>query len=241
MADEVEGADQANGAPGQTARWMAVARLLRPQGRRGELLTEPLSDLPGLLEAGRKVWLVAGNRTEPAAAQAPVAIEESWAPAGRNAGRLVLKLSGCESISDAERLAGLQVLLPVSHLPALDPDTFMVADLLGCLLLDGAEEVGRVVEVQFAVGPDGRTRLPDAAPLLAVELTPLDTPLAAGDPPPSSLAERTEVTGKEHEAELLLIPFVQAWLQSVDLPGKRIVMHLPQGLVDRSPSAEPIH
>lgn len=187
-------------------RWIAIASLIRPQGRRGELLAEPLSDLPEIFSAGQEVLLAKAGATTPATNASPITIEDHWFPTGKNAGRVVLKLSGCESISQAEALAGQQLLLRADSLPKLAEDTFYVGDLLDCELLDGVRRVGRIVDVEFPTAPDGRTRLEDAAPLLAVEATP--------------------------GAEPVLVPFVRAWIEHVDLAARQLVMHLPAGLFD---------
>lgn len=194
-------------------RWIPVARLLRPQGRRGELLAEPLTDLPEIFESGKQFHLASDAD---AASHAPsITLEECWRPQGRNAGRLVLKLAGVDSISAAETLETKELFVEESQLPALDADTFLVRDLVGCALFDGDHAVGTVVELQFPVGSDGRTRLSDAADLLVVELT-----------------------GAAPESEPVLIPFVKAWLVSVDIEARRISMHLPPGLVDDASSPE---
>ena len=197
-----------------TANWVPIALLLRPQGRRGELLSEPLSDLTDLFATGRSVTLAPPGATEPAPGAATLLLEDHWFPTGKNAGRIVLKLSGCDTISQAETLSGQQLLVASSTLPILEPDTFFVGDLIGCDLIDSSgpdapTPVGRIVDVQFPTGPDGRTRLEDVAPLLGVAL-----PSAPDD------------------AEPLLVPFVRDWLDSVDIPGRRILMRLPPGLLD---------
>lgn len=194
-----------------TSGWFPIARLLRPQGRRGELLAEPLSDLPGLFEPHLDVHLGAGDA--PAPGPTTVHIEDHWLPTGKNAGRVVLKLSGCDSISAAEALAGQQLFIPTSQLPALDPGTFFVGDLLGCTVFDGPHPIGTITDVEFATAADGRTRLEDAAPLLSVELNPHTDPI--------------------------LIPFVLAWTDAVDIPNRRITMHLPEGLLDTPPNEGP--
>jgi 16S rRNA processing protein RimM len=193
--------------------WVPLARLLRPQGRRGELLAEPLSNLPDIFAANHDVVLVAPSATSPTPDSPTLHIEEHWFPTGKNAGRIVLKLSGCDSISDAEALAGKQLLIAAGQLPTLDPDTFFVGDLVGCVVYNADISIGTIVDVEFATGPDGHTRLEDVAPLLAVELI-LPTP------PPAEIPEP------------VLIPFVRAWLESVDIAGRRITMHLPEGLLD---------
>jgi 16S rRNA processing protein RimM len=191
--------------------WAALAHLLRPQGRRGELLADLLTDLDPEMQfgPGRPVFLGPASAVSPAPGAEPTLIESFFLPTGKNAGRLVLKLTAANSISEAELLAGQKLMVPASEMPALDEDTFYVSDLVCCTLIDGDIPVGRVVDVEFAMSPDGKTRLPEAAPLLAIQ--PEHDPGSAGP---------------------RLIPFVRAWLQSVDLPGKRITMALPPGLLE---------
>lgn len=204
------------------ASWIPAARLLRPQGRRGELLAELLTDLPGIFADGRHVILAA---TATATAQ-ETTLESHWSPTGRNAGRVVVKLAGTDSISSAELIAGRELLVLSSDLPPLEPDTWFVRDLIGCQLFDGASIVGEVIGVEYPMSADGRTRLPDAAPLLEVTVAP--------DPRSNSSMSSTDTLS---HAEPVLIPFIKAWLDTVDLGRKRLVMHLPPGLVSLS-SAE---
>jgi len=189
--------------------FVTLARLLRPQGRRGELLADLLTDFPEQLGNASGVYLVAANAETPTPAASRIVIESQWLPTGKNAGRIVLKLAGCDSINDAEHFAHMKLMVPAAERPALDDDTFYVSDLIGSTLFDGNIPVGEVVDVEFATTPDGRTRLADAAPLLSVRL--ID---AAAD------------------AEPFLIPFVRAQLLSVDTASRRIVMQLPTGLLD---------
>jgi 16S rRNA processing protein RimM len=86
----------------------------------------------------------------------------------------------------------------------LDEESIYISDLVGCTLFDDAVAVGEISDVQFPASPNG-TRLPETAPLLAV------------------LAE----DGSE-----ILVPFVKAFIKTVDLPARRIVMMLPAGLVE---------
>lgn len=189
---------------------MTLARLLRPQGRRGELLADLLTGFPELLSNAGGVYVVLPGKSSPTPDAQRTRVESQWMPTGRNAGRIVVKLAGCDSISAAEALAQSALMVPADERPALDEDTFYVSDLVGCRLYDGAEKlVGEVVDVEFATSPDGRVRLEDAAPLLVVER--------------EDAAEDDEPT---------LVPFVRAHLVSVDTEAKRIVMNLPEGLLD---------
>ena len=140
-------------------------------------------------------------------------MEQAWQPLGKNAGRVVLKFAEIASISEAEVLNGKYLLLRTADLPALEDDTFRVRDLIGCSLFDRDQLVGKVVDIQFPVAPDGRTRLQDAPDLLAV--VPDSTP--SQDLAPSADAD----------TESVLVPFVRACLVNVDTAAKRIEMKLP--------------
>ncbi|WP_263371495.1 ribosome maturation factor RimM [Granulicella cerasi] len=193
-----------------TTEWIAIAAILRPQGRRGEVLAELLTDLDEMFEDGREVRLA---KTETAAANGAVrTLESHFFPTGRNVGRVVVKLSGCESINDAELLAGQQLFVPTEELPELEEGTWLVRDLVGCQLFDQGKAVGEIVDVQFAVGSDGRSRLDDAPALLEIQ-------------PPAK-------EGEEPEADTQLVPLVNAWIEAVDLDAKSVRMSLPEGLLE---------
>ena len=128
-----------------------------------------------------------------------------WLPVGKNEGRIVLQFAGTDTISDAESLAGLEVIVPHEERQPLDEDSVYISELIGCTVYDGPTAVGVVDDVQFAMTADGGRRLEDAAPLLAV----------------------TSLDGDE-----VLIPFAKAFLVGVDTETKRIEMTLPEGLID---------
>ncbi|MDE1155533.1 MAG: ribosome maturation factor RimM [Acidobacteriaceae bacterium] len=183
------------------SEWFAIAQLLRSQGRRGELLAEPLTDLD-VFHDGREVFLVSSG--EPTASTPARLLEAHFFPTGRNAGRIVLKLSGSESITDAEALEGQHLFIPASSLPALEEGTWFVRDLIGSTLFDRGNAAGTIVDIQFPVGSDGR-RLEDAPSLLEVETAP--------------------------DTETVLIPLVLAWIESVDAEARAVRMNLPDGLL----------
>ena len=152
----------ASGDPAALTR-VAVARLLRPQGRRGELLAEPLSDIEAVFQTGRVFQLSGGAST-----LEPLTLLKSWRPTGRNAARIVFEFDGIESIDAAEALQGKELLVSADDMPSLEADTYLVGDLTGCTLFDGDHAVGTIIGLQFPVGPDGHSRLSEAADLLVV-------------------------------------------------------------------------
>ena len=188
-----------------TSAWIVLAHLLRPQGRKGEVLAELFTDFPERFERGRRVFLAEpGFEGEEAEARAAEVVG-FWLPVGKNEGRVVLQFAGIDSISDAETIAGKDVLVPREERLPLDDESAYISELIGCTVYDGSKPVGVVAEVQFAMTADGGRRLDDAAPLLAV----------------------TSLEGDE-----ILIPFAKALVVTVDTEAKRIEMSLPEGLLE---------
>jgi 16S rRNA processing protein RimM len=188
-----------------TPAWIVLAHLLRPQGRKGEVLAELLTDFPERFEGQRRVFLAApgfeGEESEARSAE----VVAFWLPVGKNEGRVVLQFAGIDTISDAESIAGQDVLVPRGERVPLDDESIYVSELIGCAVYDGPVPVGVIEDVQFAMSADGARRLNDAAPLLAV---------------------------RSSEGDEILIPYVKSFLVAVDAEAKRIDMALPQGLIE---------
>ena len=186
-------------------RWVAIARLLRPQGRKGELLSDLLTDLEldTQFRAGRLISLAKPEAFAPTSM--PIALEGHWLPVGKNAGRIVLHFAGIDSIEKAERLAGKEVIVPLTERLPLETGAAYISDLVGSTVYDRDVALGVVESVQFPTSSDGTRRLEEAAPLLAI----------------------TSPEGDE-----ILIPFASAFLLELDLAGKSIRMALPEGLTE---------
>jgi 16S rRNA processing protein RimM len=193
-----------------TPAWIVLAHLLRPQGRKGEVLAELLTDFPERFEDQRRVFLAAPGFDGEEAEARPAEVVAFWLPMGKNEGRVVLQFAGIDTISDAESIAGKDVLVPREERLPLEDESVYISELIGCTVYDGSKPVGVVADVQFAMTADGGRRLDDAAPLLAV----------------------TSLEGDE-----ILIPFAKAFLVAVDTEAKRIDMTLPEGLIEINRSA----
>jgi 16S rRNA processing protein RimM len=103
---------------------VAIGRVVKPQGRKGEVLVEPLSDrLPHLRHA-----FVPG----PGGMAQEVVVTSCWP----HKGRFVLKLDGVDSISDAERYRGLELRVPESDSPALPEGSYYHYQLVGLRVRD---------------------------------------------------------------------------------------------------------
>lgn len=128
--------------------WVAIGRLWRARGNRGELLGELDSSDPEREQKLREVALVVDGRRQ------VMRVEETW----RHDGRPVFKFEGVDSISDAEKWEGAEILVAPSEVEPPEEGAFSYADLVGCKVV-GEAQVGVVTEVEEYGG----------APLLKVE------------------------------------------------------------------------
>ncbi|MGH3054539.1 MAG: ribosome maturation factor RimM [Gaiellaceae bacterium] len=128
-----------------------MARVLKVQGRHGEVLVEPLSDVPDRFRVSLRLSALGKNDV-----RRELQVEELWP----HKGRLALKFAGVNSISDAEALVGSELQVRRGERGQLDPGWTFVSDLTGCTVLDHGREIGRVQDVRFGAGE---------APLLIVK------------------------------------------------------------------------
>jgi 16S rRNA processing protein RimM len=191
--------------PVEQPAWTVLAHLLRPQGRKGEILAELLTDFPARFAERDQLYLAPAGFTGTPSDARPIQVIGHWLPVGRNQGRIVLHLAGIDSIEQAEALAHLEIIVPDEARVELAEDEEYIDDLIDCLVFDGTTLVGTVTAVDFPTTPDGARRLAEAAPLLTVT-TPND--------------------------DEVLIPYVQSFLISLSTADKRIEMNLPAGLLD---------
>ncbi len=136
----------AEGRAGSTAHapWVVVARLIRPHGRRGELIAEILTDFPERFHERTRLFLIPPARIGSRARE--IDLENFWFLRSR----IVLKFAGIDSINEAEALRGFAVAIPATERAALEAGSVYVSDLIGCRVVDlnreGAD-VGEIVDV----------------------------------------------------------------------------------------------
>jgi 16S rRNA processing protein RimM len=128
--------------------WVAIGRLWRARGNRGELLGELDSTEPDREKRLKEVALEVGGRRR------VMRVEEVW----RHGGRPVFKFEGIDSISDAEEWEGAEMLVPASEVEPPEEGAYSHAELVGCRVV-GESVVGVVTEVEEYGG----------APLLKLE------------------------------------------------------------------------
>jgi 16S rRNA processing protein RimM len=194
----------------QTERWVAIARILRPRGNKGEVAAELLTEFPERLAKISQVYLSDG-KSEPR----PIGLASFWMDRN-HPGQAVFHFESCRSISEAEKFRGLDVLLPIEQRVVLPAGQYFVSDLIGCSVFELLAEdpkapasspcslasapvlLGTVSDVQFTGEGVAGT------PLLAID------------------TQRGEI----------LIPLAQQICTSIDTTARRIEVRLPDGLRD---------
>lgn len=165
---------------------ISVARIARPQGIRGEVIADLLTDFP---ERFSKLSAVTVKKAS--GELATLQLQTSRL----HKGRVLLKFAGFDDMNSAEALRDARVMITADQLVKLPKDSYYEFDLVDCEVktADG-QCIGKVAGVQRF----------GAAPLLVVN---------DGE--------------REH-----LIPLASSICTEVDVAQKRIVVDLPEGLLD---------
>lgn len=130
-------------SPDTNREFITLARVVKTQGRHGEVAVEVHSDIPERFSGGMKLWALDQEDV-----RRELEVEDVWP----HKGLLVLKFRGVDSISDAEVLIGSELQLPRSQRAELERGWTFVSDLIGCTVFDGDREIGRIEDVQFGAG-----------------------------------------------------------------------------------------
>ncbi len=130
-------------AEDRDSRFVLLARLVRTQGRHGELIADLLTDFPERFADRTSVWLLPRDtRTAPREAT----VERHWL----HKGRIVLKFASVDSISDATLLSGWHVAVPRGQRTPLTDGALYISDLIGCHVINetaGADEAAGAVDL----------------------------------------------------------------------------------------------
>lgn len=194
----------------ETQRWVIVARILRPRGNKGEVAAELLTDFPQRLTQLKEVFLGATGSSEPRL----VALKSCWLSQNHK-GQAVFHFEGINSISAAEKLRGLDVLLPFDKRVALSAGQYFVDELIGCTVFETPAKPSVVSSSPCSLA---------TAPFLlgVVQDVQFTGEGVAGTP---LLAVHS------HTGELL-IPLAEDICTRIDIKARRIDVVLPDGLRD---------
>jgi 16S rRNA processing protein RimM len=198
---------------GEAKRWVLVARILRPRGNKGEVAAELLTDFPKRLTELREVFLNA-DATSGQAAPRLVRVKASWISQNHK-GQIVFHFEGIDSIAEAEKFRGLDVLLPIEQRVTLASGQYFVDDLIGCAVFETCAKPPLVASSPCAMGT--------APALLGIVK---DVQFTGED------VLGTPILNIETARGELLVPLAQDICQRIDIVARRIDVILPEGLLE---------
>jgi 16S rRNA processing protein RimM len=146
---------------------ISVARVLAPQGNRGEVRVQSLSDNATRLLTPGEFVVSPDQGSRPTPADRVMTLER-----GRPHGKFhALKFAGIASINDAETLRDMWVKVPRAELPALPAGEYYLFEIIGLSVVDEDGKVlgkvdgvmrGKGADVYVVQGPRGELLLPAA-------------------------------------------------------------------------------
>lgn len=159
---------------------VAVARVAKPRGIKGEVMCDLLTDFPERFDGLEFVTVIM-----PDASRRELTIQDHWFQSGR----VVLKFSGVDSMNDAEMLRNAEICVPEDEAVELEDDEYYDWELKGCMVetIDGAP-LGIVRELMRTGGTDllvvdgAKVYLIPFAEAICVEVD-IDNKLIKVDPP----------------------------------------------------------
>jgi 16S rRNA processing protein RimM len=205
----------------QAPRWIAVARILRPRGNKGEVAAELLTDFPERLTKLKEVFLgrVQGETISGALGSAEphsIGVQTCWLSQNHR-GQGVFHFAGVSSINDAEKFRGLHVLLPFAQRVELAAGQYFVADLVGCAVFEEQQSAKVVASSPCAM---------NEAPKFLGSVQDVQFP-GEGEG-----LRGTPLLNVETQQGELLIPLALDICKRIDLKARRIEVSLPEGLRD---------
>ena len=121
---------------------VAIARIAKPRGLRGELVAEILTSFPERFDNLDRVFGVSES-----GAASKLNVESHWFQKDR----VVLKFRGINSRDEAETLRNLTISIPRDEVVELEDDSYFDWDLVDCEVVTvSGERLGRVKDVYRA-------------------------------------------------------------------------------------------
>jgi 16S rRNA processing protein RimM len=193
----------------ETPRWVLLARILRARGNKGEVAAELLTDFPERLTKLKEVFVgQASGKDEPRR----VAVKSCWLSQNHR-GQAVFHFEGVNSISEAERFRGLEVLLPFEQRVTLPAGQYFVSDLIGCSVFESTISTPVVASSPCLLSE---------APALLGKVRDVKIP---GDEIPGTPLLMVETAQGE-----LLVPLAEDICTRISVAERRIDVTLPDGL-----------
>lgn len=135
----MSGAAESGASPRGEEELVAVARVAKTRGVRGEVAADLLTDFPERFRGLEELIAVT-----PEGRRRRLKVERSWL----HGGRVVFKFEGYDAPETAKELVGYELTVPESEAVALEEGEFFDWQLVGCRVETiGGDDVGTVREV----------------------------------------------------------------------------------------------
>lgn len=187
--------------------WVAIGRILKPHGVRGEVKVALLCDSPDLfleyLDSGKVLlWKDLPGPASPPSVR-PVEVE-SVRPQGNI---LLVKMAGVDTMTDAEALRGRVMGLEAGDLPPAGENACYQFELEGLEVVD----------------PDGKS----IGRVIAVEENPAHDQLLVEPASPPAVEPAASPSAKPFR-----IPMVEKFILEINVADGFIKVDLPKGLIE---------
>jgi len=123
----------------KSVSWVELGVVARPHGVTGEIRVHVFNPDSTLLRELGEVFLIREEGEEPALVDIVSTRQGSKV--------LLMRLAGVGSLEDADALRGYKLCVPREALPDLEPGEYYHTDLIGLEAFEGADSIGRVVDV----------------------------------------------------------------------------------------------
>jgi 16S rRNA processing protein RimM len=182
---------------------------LRARGNKGELAAELLTDFPERLTKVQEVFVSPARST---ARPRRFLVKNCWLSQNHK-GQAVFHFEGVDSISEAEKFRGSEILLPVEQRVVLPAGQYFVSDLMGCTVFE-------ISPAEPAVSSSSCSNV--KAPQLLGTVKDVQFP---GDE-----FRGTPILEVDTSCGEILIPLALDICKKIDISERRIEVVLPQGL-----------
>ncbi len=115
-------------------KFIDVGEIVNTHGLKGEVKVNPRTDFPEVFESFKKLY------TENKEEHKVMGVKY-------HKNQVILKLSGIDSIDDAEKAKGKVLYVPKNLFSDLPEDTYLVADIVGLTVKDDSIVYGKVEDV----------------------------------------------------------------------------------------------
>ena len=195
--------------PPEKQSWVQVAHIIRPRGNKGEVLAELFTDFPERLSSFKQIHMRSGQAPPQAIGLLHFWVDRNHPEHG------IFHFAGCTSIDAAEKLRGVDVLIPMADRVALPAGKYFISDLMGCTVFEL---------------PAGGTKL--TSPACAAEEAPRVLGTVQDVFFPGEGVAGTPLLQVKTSAGEMLIPLAEEICTLIDVAARRIEVRLPEGLTD---------